>query len=164
MALTTDILASYRSPRRVLRRQLDGGVREDRALFYLMLGCGLLFVSQWPSLSRQAFLDPSVPLQARIGGALMALMFILPLVLYLLGALSHLVARLFGGQGDWFSARLALFWAMLAAAPLWLFNGLAAGFLTGPIVQIVGFVALAGFLYIWIGGLIAAEFPREARA
>ncbi|MBV0912231.1 YIP1 family protein [Anianabacter salinae] len=164
MALTTDILGSYRAPRRVMRRHLDAGVREDRALFYLMLGCAVLFVSQWPVLARDAYLDPSVPLQARLGGALLALLFIAPLVLYLLAALTHLPMKLVGGQGSWFGARLALFWALVAAAPLWLLNGLVAGFLEGPIVQIVGFVVLVGFLALWGASLWEAERPEGPAA
>lgn len=160
MALTTDILASYRSPRRVMRRKLAAGAGEDVALFYLLVACALIFVAQWPVLSRQAFEDPSVPLSARLGGALMAWLFIAPLLMYLLAALSHLLARAFGGAGRYVDARLALFWALLAAAPLWLLNGLVAGFIgPGPELTIVGAIALAGFGTIWLLSLIEAERP-----
>ena len=35
-----------------------------------MLACALIFVAQWPRLSRAAFLDPSIELNARLAGAL----------------------------------------------------------------------------------------------
>ena len=159
MALTLDIAATYRNPRGVIRRQLAMGQREDRALMYLVLACGLIFVAQWPRLSRQAYLDDAVPLDALIGGALMGWFFIAPLALYGLAALSRVIARVMGGQGTWYSARLALFWALLAAAPLWLLNGLVAGFIgPGAGLQLTSLVALAVFLTFW--GLCLIETER----
>lgn len=160
MSVSRDIVASYRDPAPVLRRRTAGGPREDRALAILMAACLLIFVSQWPRLAREAYFDPGIPFEARLGAALLAWLFIVPLVLYLLGALSHRALRLLGARGSWYDARLALFWALLAAAPLWLLNGLVAGFI-GPSLQLtlVGAVALAAFLWFWVRGLWALEFP-----
>ena len=156
--MTLDILATYRSPRAVMRRHLAMGIREDRALFYMVLACGLIFVAQWPRLSRQAYLDDTVPLDALLGGALMGWLFLAPLALYLIAGLSHLVARVVGGQGSWFSTRLALFWSLLAASPLWLLNGLVAGFIgPGAAFSLTSLVALAVFLSFWGLSLIEAE-------
>ena len=161
MGLAADILATYRSPRAVMRRQLAMGVREDRALMYLIFACGLIFVSRWPALRRQAFLDDTVPFEALMGGALLGWIFIAPLVLYALAALGRLGARALGGKGSWYSARLALFWALLAAAPLWLLNGLVAGFLgSGPQLTVTGILALAVFLLFWGVNLHQSEFAQ----
>lgn len=157
MAVTSDIVATYRGPRRVVRRILADGHREDRALVFLMAACVLLFVARWPGLARQAHLE-EVDLNPLMGGALMGLLFIAPLVMYALAALSHLVARLVGGAGSWFGARIALFWALLAASPLFLLNGLVAGFIgPGTELKIVGALALAIFLWFWLAGLVEAE-------
>lgn len=162
MAIAGDILESYRAPGRVLARKLSAGPREDRALAILMIACFLMFVAQWPGLARAAHLDPSVPLEARMGGALMGLLFIVPLLAYGMAALSHLAARLFGGQGSWFGARLALFWALLSVSPLMLFQGLVAGFVgPGPAQSATGIVVLIAFLWLWLGGLRAAERPER---
>ena len=160
MALTQDILATYRGPRAVMRKHLSLGLREDRALMFLAIACVLIFVAQWPRLRREAFLDDAVPFNALLGGALMGWLFIAPLVLYGIAALSHLIARALGGQGSWYSARLALFWSLLAASPLWLLNGLVAGFI-GPGLQLglTSAVALAVFLIFWGLSLIEAEKP-----
>lgn len=158
MAVTLDMLRSWRDPRGVIRAKLAGGLREDRALATLMGACALIFVGQWPRLSREAFLDPSIPLEARMVGALMGVVFLLPLMLYGLAAISHLVARMFGGKGSWFSARMALFWALLSVSPLMLLNGLVAGFLgQGAALTVVGIIVAAGFIYLWINMLIEAE-------
>jgi len=158
MALTSDIVAMYRGPRAVMRRQLAMGEREDRVLMYLVVACGLIFVAQWPQLRRDAFLDDSVPFDARLGGALMAWIFIAPLMLYALAGLSRLVARVFGGRGTGYTARLALFWSLLAAVPLWLLYGLVAGFIGAGIqMTLTGLLALSVFLVFWALCLFESE-------
>jgi hypothetical protein len=165
MSVSRDIVATWTGPRRVMRRLLDQGRREDRALVFVMGACFLIFVAQWPRLSREAYLDPSVPLDARIGGALMGWLLIAPLAAYGLAAFSHAVARLFRGVGTWYSARLALFWTMLATTPAWLFYGLVTGFIgPGPASTAVGLVLLLAFGAIWGMSLWEAETEAEAKA
>lgn len=158
MGVSVDIVRAWRHPRQVMARLLGGGVREDRALIFLMTACLLIFIAQWPRLARQAHFDPSTPLDARLGGALMAWLFIVPLAGYLLAALARIVAKLLGGQGSWYSSRLALFWSLLAAAPFWLIFGLASGFAaTGIVKNLFGLVAFLAFLIIWLSSMIQAE-------
>ena len=162
MSVTQRILASWRDPRGVMRGMLAAGQREDRALVVLMVACLIMFVAQWPGLSRAAFLDPSVPLDARIGGALMGTLFLVPPLAYGLAGLSHLAARAMGGQGSWYGARLALFWSLLVISPLMLLQGLVAGFVgPGAVATVVGLLVLAGFLFQWINALVVAEAPRK---
>jgi hypothetical protein len=158
MAITSDIVAAWRSPRQMIRSKLALGESEASALATIMGTCVLIFVAQWPRLSREAHMDPSVPLDARLGGALMACLFIVPLFAYGIAALSHLFARAMGGKGTWYGARLALFWALLAATPLMLLHGLLSGFLgQGVQATAVGLLVLAAFLYIWGNMLIGVE-------
>jgi hypothetical protein len=134
MSLSTDILRSYRAPRLVVREQLGAGRREDRVLVYLMLACVLIFVAQWPGVTRAAQLDPSVPLQARLGGVLMAVLFVLPLIAYALAFLIWLALRLVGPVSA-YGVRLALFWAVLAITPLMLAQAALSTALTGKAAQ-----------------------------
>ncbi|OSP55586.1 YIP1 family protein [Pseudoruegeria sp. SK021] len=158
MSVTSDMLAAYRHPRRVVRRQLQSGVRDDRALVYLMLACGMIFVAQWPRLSRDVAMGSDVPMDAMIGATMFSWVFFMPLVFYLLAALSHLVARMFGGGGTWFSARFALFWTLLVVSPIWLLQGLVAGFIgAGPALTATGALLLGVFSILWISALIEAE-------
>jgi hypothetical protein len=156
MSITAEIVRTYRSPRAAIRSRLARGAREDRALLILMLACGLIFVAQWPRLSREAHLTER-PLEVLLGGALMAWIFVAPLLLYGVAALSILALRVAGRSPLPLAARLALFWALLCAAPLWLLHGLVAG-LTGPgwELTLVGAVAVAVFLWFWSAGLKAA--------
>ena len=159
MALTTDIVQTYRHPRQVIRRLLAAGEQEARALMFLILACVLIFVAQWPRLQREAVLDESIPLDARIGGALMAWIFIVPLTLYAIAMASHWIARAAGGQGTAYAARLSLFWSLLAATPLWLLYGLMAGFF-GPGAErmITGGLAFGDFILFW--GITFVEVQR----
>lgn len=143
----------------MFRRRLGAGAREDRALAILMAACLLVFVAQWPRLQRLAF-ETGEELPPLIGGALFGWLFVMPLVAYALGAATHLIARLLGGRGTGYGARLALFWALLVASPLWLLWGLVAGFIgDGPQLGLVGAVALGAFLVHWSLNLWTAERP-----
>jgi hypothetical protein len=158
MPVSTDIVESYLRPRAVFRRHLSLGEQEGRALAILMGACLLIFVSQWPGLARAAHEDPSIPLDARMGGALMGTLFLLPPIAYAVAGLSHLVARALGGKGSYYGARLALFWSLLAISPLMLFQGLVRGFIgPGPALTVVGLAVLAGFVTLWISALVESE-------
>ena len=161
MPVTTDIVATYRGPRRVVRRLLDMGQREDRALVILIGACIVVFVAQWPRLAREAHLSEQA-LNPLLGASLMAWLFIAPLLLYALALLTHGVARLLGGRGSAFGARMALFWAFLAASPLILLHGLVAGFVgPGAGLQLVGLIWCGVFGWFWLSGLYEAEWSRE---
>lgn len=156
MSVLRDIAATYRGPRRVIRRLRAAGPREDRLLVFVMAGCGLVFVAQWPRLARVSHLTGE-ELNPLLGGTLLAWLFIMPLVFYALAFVSWLVMRVLGGRGSGADTRLALFWALLASAPLVLLTGLMAGFVgPGPGLQLVGAAWLAMFCWFWLSGLAVA--------
>ncbi len=157
MAVSTEIWRSWRGPGAAVRRQMAGAT-EGRALAYLMAACFLIFIAQWPRLSREAYLMPEVPLEARLGAALLGWVFIAPLFFYGLAALSHLVAKAFGGQGTWLGARLALFWTLLALSPVFLLQGLVAGFIgPSPALTATGVVLTLGFFVHWLLAMAEVE-------
>lgn len=171
MAVTTEILRTYRAPRAVIRNLLDAAASDDkpegRALMWLMAACVVIFVGQWPVARATAIADPDgVPLDARLAGALFAWIFIAPLLAYGIAAASHLVAMLFGGRGSWLGARIALFWTLLCVSPLMLFHGLTTGFfLGGPETAISGGLVTLAFFALWLISLIEVERgPRSAPA
>lgn len=154
MSAVRDIVATYRGPRRVIRRILDAGINEPRALVILLSGCAVMFIAQWPRLSREA-VESGQELNPLLGGALIGLMFYLPLALYAVALVSWGVLRGAGGKGTTpYAARIALFWALLATAPLMLLWGLTAGFVgPGPALNAVGVFWCAAFLWVWLSGL-----------
>lgn len=157
MSAVRDIVATYRGPRRVIRRILDAGINEPRALVILLAGCAVMFIAQWPRLSRLS-VESGEPLNPLLGGALIGLMFYLPLALYALALVSWGLLRIAGGSGTTsYGARIALFWALLASAPIMLLWGLTAGFVgPGPALSVVGVLWCAMFLWVWLSGLSEA--------
>lgn len=157
MPVTSDIVATYRGPGRVVRRLLDLGEREDRALVFVMAFCVVAFIAQLPSLSRRAHLE-GLELNMLMGGALLGTVIILPLFFYALAFVSFGAARLVGGKGTAYGARVALFWALLSSTPLVLLNGLVAGFIgPGPALTGVGLIWFVVFLWFWLSGLRQAQ-------
>ena len=164
MALVPDILRTWRRPRAVMAEKIASR-SEPLALVYLVLACALVFIGQWPRLAREAHLAGG-DVQPLIGGALLGWLFVMPLVLYLLAGAVHLGSRLLRRPVTGFTARMAIFWGLLAAVPAWLLDGLTAGFVgAGPARSLVGVVALGAFLLFVGAGLSAGrELDRGGAA
>lgn len=97
-----------------------------------------------------------------LGGALLAWIFIVPLGFYLLAFLCGLLLRGLGRPVTGFAARLALFWAFLAASPILLLNGLVSGFIgPGSALSAVGLLWCAVFLWFWGANLRVAGWQVE---
>lgn len=157
MAVTTDIVESWRAPRRVVGRLLTAGRREDRALAFLMIGCFLIFVFQWPRLTRLAE-QGGADLSQSVSYEFVAWLIIWPLALYLLTSLIAGVLALFKAPLAGYGLRLSLFWAILASAPGAMLYGLAEGFVgPGPATNFAGIIWVCGFFFIFGGGLLAAR-------
>lgn len=174
MAITSDILAFWRQPRRTFRPKLAEAPREDRALALLMIACFLLYVGRWPALARQAHLEhvaaeqaglamDQIPsLQALLGINFFVMIFVAPLFFYLLAGLTLPLMRLIRRPVQPFAARLALFWALLASAPLVLLQGLLAGLVgAGTGLTVVG--VLIGLTFFWLWFNLLAEAARVHR-
>lgn len=184
MAATRDIPRAWARPARVMRERLAHGADEKVAFVYLAVGSVLGFVATLPSLVRRSrepdpLLDEAIrteasqsriievpadladaKFEALMSGALMAWIFLVPIALYVVALLSHWVARLFGGTGTALRARVALFWAFLAATPAYLLVGLTTGFVgPGPAASLVGTLWVCAFIWIWINSLYVAETP-----
>ncbi len=155
MPVTADIMRTWRAPRQVIRDLLAMGPREDRAIAWLMAGCGLIFVAQWPRLARTAELT-GTELDRLIAYELVAWLIVWPLVFYAVAWLSFLLLRLVRVKLTSFGARLALFWAFLAATPLGLLYGLQSGLNgPGPATDVVGVLWIGLFALFWVQGLRA---------
>ncbi len=157
MAVTSDIVESWRHPRRVVARHLARERSEAFVFTFLFVFLLLTFVSLWPGQAREAFAAQGQPLSPRLLAVGLALLATIPLW-YGLAALSHLVAKALGGQGNYYRARLALFWALVVVSPLLLLQGMVAGLIgPGPQLILVQIVVSIGFIGIWLVMLMEAE-------
>ncbi len=157
MAITTDIVRTWRGPRAVMQAMLAAGTREDRALAILMGACFLMFLAQLPLMARLAYLSATETGAAVLdrdqlfGTAFVAWMMIAPLGFYAVAWLTHLVLRVFGRTCSGYAVRLALFWSLLAATPLAILLGLVQGLIgPGPAANLVGAVWIAVFGFFWV--------------
>ena len=157
MSLVPDIAESWRAPRKVLRRHLARPRSEAFLFTFLFTFLLIAFVAQTPHAARLAHVMPDVPLNQRLYAAALGLLASIPLW-YGLAAVSRLVARGLGGQGSWYGARLALFWALVAVTPGMLLMGLALGFLgQGVQTNVLGAMIGVAFLVLWSAMIIEAE-------
>lgn len=156
MALTSDIVATYRRPRAVFARIVDMGEKESFALVILVAACAVSFIAGWPGRAREAY-ETGAELNSLLAAALMA-WIMAPLAFYVIAAATRVLAMPLRGQGTWYRSRLALFWSWLAASPLQLLWGLTIGFIgEGLEADIVGIVWIAVFLWFWLACLSQAE-------
>lgn len=165
MGVLADIGATWRNPAAAMRHRQAVGMGEGQALGLLFGACIIIFLSMWLPMRKVAEIDPSVPLEARLGAALYATLFVLPLIAYALAALSRVSAAAFGGRGSYRAARIALFAALLAIAPVQVAHSVVLG-LFGPLpwAQALGLPVFVAFMVLWLGGLRAAEFGGQERA
>ena len=164
MAVSTDIVRSWRRPRVVIREILSEGQREDRLIGVVMAACLLIFVAQWPRLARKSqgfeLADGAeVPEMSQlVAYEMLSWLIVWPLLLYAIAAITRIIASLFRGKGTQYGARLSLFWALLASAPVLLLHGLTMGFIgPGSAANLVGTLWLGLFMWIWSQGLWVSE-------
>jgi len=158
MAVTSDIVQSWRSPRLVLRTHLQRGPSEPWVFSLLVVFLLIVFVAQWPGAARNSYLTPEVPLTQRLVATALALMATIPFW-YALAAVGHWVAKALGGKGDYYRARLALFWALVTISPLMLLQGMVAGFI-GPGPGLTGLGLLVGLAFVVFWALLLQEAER----
>lgn len=154
MALTADIFATYKAPRRIMAGFLSQGRNEVRALLFVLIAGLMMFIAVTPYQAREAQLDPAVPLQARLYWSGFFYILIVPILLYLLALAVWPVVWLLRRPVTAYEVRFTLFWALLATTPVMILLGLTAGFLgQGIVLRILGYVWLALFGWFWVSGL-----------
>jgi ABC-type uncharacterized transport system permease subunit len=157
MSLTTDMAATWLRPRDVLRRHLARGRSEAFAFTLLLVFLILAFIGQWPIAARDAFLAGEPSATPRILALAYGVLILIP-VAYAVAALSRLVGMAVGGQGTWYAARIALFWALAATGPILLLQGLVGGMIgPGPALSAVTWLGGLAFLWLWLTLLHEAE-------
>lgn len=158
MALTQDILATYRGPGRVMARLLAQGRNEVRALVFLLVAGLLIFIAWAPYQSRLAALDPDGPLAVRLYWSAFFWIFLMPLLLYIFAMMIWGLSKVAGRKISGYGIRLTLFWSLLASMPVMLLLGLVAGMIgLGIQSEAVGLIWLCVFGWFWISGLLVAE-------
>lgn len=160
MSVAGEILQSYRGVRTSMRRQLEAHPGEERLLIYLVVAILLFFVARVPNLLvlSAAQATEEVSSNAIFVTNLVSSFFFAPLLLYGLASVSHLIAKVFGGRGSGYTARLALFWSVLVISPLALVSTILQ--LAIPVLWLgmaLPVVMFLLFAFVWGSCLSVAE-------
>jgi len=127
MSVIINISRTYYKPIQTYTNLFAAGASEKENLAYLLGGCIISFIAQWPAQSRQAFINQQ-PVDELMGAILLSNLFLLPLIFYLISAVITVFARIVGSKISGAELRLIIFWAYLATTPILLFVGLVEGF------------------------------------
>ena len=139
-----------------MKRYLDNGIREEQTLFFAILFGLLSFLSLLPALAKHAFLT-NESLSALAAAQFISSVFMMPLLMYGIAAVSHLILKYFGGQGDYIGARRALFWAALVTTPAILLTSIAEAYFS-EISTILSVITTMIFVWQWVSNLKELEF------
>ncbi|MEM6662267.1 MAG: hypothetical protein AAF666_08830, partial [Pseudomonadota bacterium] len=101
----------YHDPRGSALSVIAARPREAKLFAYLLFSGLILLIGRLIQL----FASPgsSEDIARWAAEQTVSLLFFLPLLYYLLATLVTALARLFGGNGQWYEGRVALFWAAL---------------------------------------------------
>lgn len=162
MTLFPQILATYTGPRRVFRGLFATTASEARSLTYLIVGLFIAFAAMWPEASEnlKVSMQDAEAFSGLSAMLFLALIFIVFFVIlfYALAFISGKVLWLIGHKIADADARLALFWAFLAAVPWLLFIALLRVAEAGEQAENIGGVLWIGFwVLFWVIGLIEAR-------
>ena len=139
-----------------MKRYLEDGIREEQTLFFAILFGLLSFLSLLPALAKHAFLT-NESLSALASAQFISSVFMMPLLMYGIAAVSHLILKYFGGQGDYIGARRALFWAALVTTPAILLTSIAEAYFS-EISTILSVITTMIFVWQWVSNLKELEF------
>lgn len=163
--LVARISAGYRDVRGSMVQVLADRPSEGGLLALILLVSVVGFLANLPDAAAQARAGGAeTPLVGVLAGRLFAAIFLTPLAVYAVAALTHLIAKPLGASGDFYAARAALAWAMALALPLVVLDGVVGALTLGAASAGLGGVGLAvsaaagiGFLWLWALCLTQAE-------
>ena len=122
MAVTSDIVATYRGPGKVMSGLLAQGRNEVRVLMFALMAGLLIFVALSPYQARAAHLDPEGPLAVRQYWSAFFWIFVMPMLLYGLAAMVWAISRIAGQRLTGFRAD-----PVVAGPRAWLYRAGRAG-------------------------------------
>ena len=94
MSVVINISKTYYKPNQTYTKLFAAGASEKENLAYLVGGCVISFVAQWPAQSRQAFINQQ-PVDELMGAILLSNLFLLPLIFYLVSAIIFIILKIF---------------------------------------------------------------------
>lgn len=147
MSLVGDIGRAFLGPKHAMRRQINAGVQEPQTLFYAMLFGAVNLLAQTPALYHRAQVVDQ-EFAGLFAAQFATSLFFMPLAMFALASVIHLVLIPFKAQASWAEARRSFVWPALVTSPFVLATGLAA-VLTDSIVVKIGFAIATSIVFVW---------------
>jgi len=132
MSVWARLRESYRDMRGTTRALIDENPSEPRLLFFVLLADIIFFLSMGVRtvVSPSEIVEQSLPLPTTVGVLLIGILLLRTTFMYLLAAITCIVARLFGGEGSFQETRAGVFWASLVSTPVGVFGALMGGLIS----------------------------------
>ena len=142
----TAILSAFSDLDASIDQQFELRDKESQLLPLLYFTCLMLLLSQLIEVTSQVQEDPYLSV---ITAVVVSYLFFLPIFMYLLGFIIHLILKMFGSVSSGFQTRLALFWALSVSASVILVASIAKIFTNGAIELVLVIFSELMIVYIF---------------
>ena len=126
----TAIISAFSDLDASIDQQFELRDKESQLLPLLYFTCLMLLLSQLIEVTSQVQEDPYLSV---ITAVVVSYLFFLPIFMYLLGFILHLILKMFGASSSSFQTRLALFWSLSVSTLVILVASIAKIFTSGTI-------------------------------
>ena len=141
----TAIISAFSDLDASIDQQFELRDKESQLLPLLYFTCLMLLLSQLIEVTSQVQEDPYLSV---ITAVVVSYLFFLPIFMYLLGFILHLILKMFGSVSSGFQTRLALFWSLSVSTLVILVASIAKIFTTGAIELVL--VILSELIIVYI--------------
>ena len=141
----TAIISAFSDLDASIDQQFELRDKESQLLPLLYFTCLMLILSQLIEVTGQVQEDPYLSV---ITAVVVSYLFFLPIFMYLLGFIFHLILKMFGSVSSGFQTRLALFWSLSVSTLVILVASIAKIFTTGAIELVL--VILSELIIVYI--------------
>ena len=141
----TAIISAFSDLDASIDQQFELRDKESQLLPLLYFTCLMLLLSQLIEVTSQVQEDPYLSV---ITAVVVSYLFFLPIFMYLLGFILHLILKMFGSISSGFQTRLALFWSLSVSTLVILVASIAKIFTTGAIELVL--VILSELIIVYI--------------
>ena len=141
----TTILSAFNDLDASIKEQVKLRDKESQLLPLLYFTCLLLLLSQLIEVTSEVQESPYFSVMTAV---VVSYLFFLPIFMYALSFILHLVLKMFGSLSSSFQTRLALFWSLTVSTLVILFVSITKIFISGTIELVV--VVLSELIIVYI--------------
>ena len=130
----TAIISAFSDLDASIDQQFELRDKESQLLPLLYFTCLMLLLSQLIEVTSHVQEDPYLSV---ITAVVVSYLFFLPIFMYLLGFILHLILKMFGSVSSGFQTRLALFWSLSLSTLIILVVSITKIFISGTIELVI---------------------------